>query len=468
MNDNLKNDPIEESSVGQEIDPHQQKSSLIDSLFFSTVTIVVVGVIFLVTMFISGWYIFTIKDREKDLIIAEEWVDAHQPIITSAKENKEKLNALMIEVDNAESNKSILTVELNDKKEEKRSIEIEYRRFTKEIDLNKSELNVLRESIADANVKVSTLRQEIPQLEQKVANLESKKTNLDKMVDEKEKELRKLEGEFIMYTGQIEVQKKNLETIDGVNTDFSRIQGRLKAAAEIIERNEQKLSSNLESQISILERHNQTISEQTSELKAVNNSFKSAGITINDLNNDLNSEITDLERHNQTISEQTSELKAINNSFKNAGITIKDLNNDLNSEITDLKVSVSGIQSSSKTIATVSNDVQYSKNEMANAAKSATSSSEIFSDKIKILSKDLTSLTETYRGFTDDIEKLIQLISASDKVIKRLDNQANKFRSSLDEETIKQFKIDIKNISNELTEIKKQIEIFKSKDLKEG
>ena len=117
MNDTVKNDQQENTEVTQERNLDQEESSLIDSLFFSTSTIALIGVAFLVAMFISGWYIFSLKDRQVELIKAKEWVDAHESIIISAKENQERLNALQDTIAKTQAEKNNHLVILNDTKE---------------------------------------------------------------------------------------------------------------------------------------------------------------------------------------------------------------------------------------------------------------------------------------------------------------------------------------------------------------
>ena len=101
MNDTINSKQKEDPIISEDTNSNQKNSSsLIDSLFFSSATIGIVGAVFLITMFISGWYIFTLKDRETELIRAQEWVNAHESIILSAKENQEKLNILKKEYNN--------------------------------------------------------------------------------------------------------------------------------------------------------------------------------------------------------------------------------------------------------------------------------------------------------------------------------------------------------------------------------
>ena len=160
MSEKPNNDSTNESTINKEQNRQQKKRSLLDSLFFSTTAIAIIGAIFFISMFLSGWYIFTIKDREADLIKAKEWVEGHQTIINSAKENQKILNDLILEVNEAVSEKRILLVDIEDKKSELKSVEKDFNRLTKELELKKDELNVLRENISKNEVTKSSLTKE--------------------------------------------------------------------------------------------------------------------------------------------------------------------------------------------------------------------------------------------------------------------------------------------------------------------
>jgi len=426
MNENLNTDPTEEPRVNENLDMQQKKISLINSLFFSTTTIIIIGIIFLLSMFISGWYIFTIKDRESDLIKAKEWVDGHQTIINSAKENQNKLNALILDVNDAVAEKRILLVELEDKKNDLKSIENDYNKLIKELELNRTELMVLQENMAKAYVTISSLNKEIPNLEMERSSLNAKITDMELKVKKKQNDLTQkendfmqLEGKFEMLQGQIMVQTNNLKTINNVNSDFLIVQKRLQDAADKIESNEQKTAANLKLQIS------------------------------------------ELEKHTQTFVEQVDDLKAINSLVRNAGTEINDLNKDLKGDLTDLNNSIVNIKSTSETIDNLSNNFQKSETQFENAAKSISSSGNNFSKKIEEISEEITELTEKYKRAIKNLAQLNSLIDESEKTITSLDRQTEKFQESIDEKSIEELKTYINEISNELIDLNKQIKILR-------
>ena len=95
-----------------------EKEKLINRLFFSTPILLVIFTIFLITMFVSGWYVFTLKDREVKLEKAAQWIERSKEIINAAKQSQARLNDLKIEVTKAEADKNIILKDItneNDK-----------------------------------------------------------------------------------------------------------------------------------------------------------------------------------------------------------------------------------------------------------------------------------------------------------------------------------------------------------------
>ena len=63
-------------------------------------------------MFASGWYVFTLKDREVELEKAALWIEKSSEIIEETKKNQALLNNLKIDLNNATATKKILLEEI--------------------------------------------------------------------------------------------------------------------------------------------------------------------------------------------------------------------------------------------------------------------------------------------------------------------------------------------------------------------
>ena len=67
-----------------------EKEKLINRLFFSTPILLIIFTIFLITMFVSGWYVFTLKDREVKLEKAAQWIERSKEIIERAQKQRSR------------------------------------------------------------------------------------------------------------------------------------------------------------------------------------------------------------------------------------------------------------------------------------------------------------------------------------------------------------------------------------------
>ena len=85
-----------------------KKEKLINRLFFSTPILLITFAVFLISMFASGWYVFSLKDREVELEKAAQWIEKSREIIEDTKKNQALLNNLKIDLNNATATKKIL------------------------------------------------------------------------------------------------------------------------------------------------------------------------------------------------------------------------------------------------------------------------------------------------------------------------------------------------------------------------
>ena len=92
-----------------------KKEKLINRLFFSTPILLVTFAIFLITMFASGWYVFTLKDREVELGELAQLIERSAEIIEDTKKNQVLLNDLIIKVNKATADKKIILSEIANK-----------------------------------------------------------------------------------------------------------------------------------------------------------------------------------------------------------------------------------------------------------------------------------------------------------------------------------------------------------------
>ena len=102
-----------------------KKEKLINKLFFSTPILLITFVVFLISMFASGWYVFTLKDREVKLEKAAQWIERSKGIIEETKKSQALLDRLKIDLNNAAASKKILDDEIAINTEKSARIQIE-------------------------------------------------------------------------------------------------------------------------------------------------------------------------------------------------------------------------------------------------------------------------------------------------------------------------------------------------------
>ena len=90
-----------------------EKRSLIDSFFLSTTSVVLIGFVFLITMFISGNYIFNINQEKIKIEKAKQWIESAKALEIKAKENQQKITELDLEIIEKSGDAARLKTEIN-------------------------------------------------------------------------------------------------------------------------------------------------------------------------------------------------------------------------------------------------------------------------------------------------------------------------------------------------------------------
>ena len=71
---------------------NKNTDKLLNSFFYSTTTVVAGGIFFLISMFVIGWYVISMKDRESEIKIAEAKINDLQGLIQDVKIKQDQLN----------------------------------------------------------------------------------------------------------------------------------------------------------------------------------------------------------------------------------------------------------------------------------------------------------------------------------------------------------------------------------------
>ena len=159
-----------------------KKEKLINRLFFSTPILLITSAIFLISMFASGWYVFTLKDREVELEKAAQWIERSKEIFEDTKKSQVLLNKLKIDLNNATAEKDILLNEITINKEKLARTLSEEQQKRSELDSTKQQIKINQKRIADDQTKIKNLNAMMPNLEQGFENLKSKNEDLERNV----------------------------------------------------------------------------------------------------------------------------------------------------------------------------------------------------------------------------------------------------------------------------------------------
>jgi chromosome segregation ATPase len=170
-----------------------EKEKLINRLFFSTPILLVIFTIFLITMFVSGWYVFTLKDREVKLEKAAQWIERNKEIINAAKQSQARLNDLKIEVTKAEADKNIILKDITNENDKLTRTKTEENQKRAELDSSIQKIKFNQKQIAVDEAKIIKLMNEKPALEQQLKNLESQNEDLERDVSKRKIEIQRLD-----------------------------------------------------------------------------------------------------------------------------------------------------------------------------------------------------------------------------------------------------------------------------------
>ncbi len=319
----------DQENINQEIDENKvqketvdiDKTSFIDSLFFSTGTIAVLGIVFVVTSFICGWYVFTLSDREKQIVENENWINAHENIIMSAQNHQQKLTVLMDSIPRIEAKKQNLQSQIDDQNESLISMESVYNQLNAEAEQRRAEITSLRVEIGDARAEISSLNNERPELEQRVINLRSDRTVLNRDINSSSEELRVIREQRDGAQGQYTRLLSSVSTFNNViDPDLSDARSRIIRAAsdlETISSDVESSSSNLDDEISDLENYNNRMRIETESLSQVSQ-------TTNNLSESLTNSNRQLENRLTSLNQSTGDLQNVVNKMKEVSDNIED------------------------------------------------------------------------------------------------------------------------------------------------
>jgi len=420
MSDQNNIDEIEENQLDQTNNESDNQTNLIDSLFLSGFGISIIGAIFLVLMFISGSFVFSLYNEKSKIEQAQVWIKSYDGIIESAKKQKRLLTALENKVSNLSAEKKSLTIDVADLENAKDKFDREYKRLKNEILSKNDELKLIKDKLTNNNLRFSSITDQLPDLEREIDNLTNKKFEADEKYqrsndryNEKTNELNEINGRISAAKGEKDRLVVSLSTISDINSDFNNVRLSIGRAA-----------NDLEEQLRLIERSNENFQNQYNSLNDINDNAK---IKFEELSSELQNIL-------RSIGSQATELDRTNNKLKGFSNAAEDITSDL-------KNSETSVRSLNRNI----NDVVKEINELGNQAN-------ILSNNI-----EQTSISEDLKNSETSVRSLNRNINDVIGEIDELGDQANMLSNNIEQTSISDLQKSVEDILSKLSAIDDQL-----------
>lgn len=355
MSDQENNNFQTESKTEETLIGKLANSSIIDSLYFSTGTIAALGIVFLISTFICGWYVFTLSDREIQIQKSEESLRNYDKIIESAKIKQTEENNLIMSIAEKKSDVAKLKIDADVYAKAKSTSQSEFDRLKEENAQYRTKLDVAQRELATARSQIPDLTTTIYDLEQNVEDL----------------------------TAQIDIRKQELSTIEDRHGNFNNILLSTKVKLDKI--------NGLENNFSGAYKEIQSIITQLEKMQS----------TIQSSSTDLGDQISELADNNIRISEETNTLKEVNKDALKATSKIQDISQKLNGSKTHIETLTTSITSADRAL-----------NLLVRQAE--TFQITINEESIEEINKSIETIANQFEGLKEDIEKEIEMLKSKE------------------------------------------------------
>ena len=334
MSDQENNNSQTESNTEEVLDDKLANSSIIDSLFFSTGTIAALGIVFLVSIFICGWYIFTLSDREIQIQKSEESLRNYDKIIESAKIKQTEEKNLIMSIAEKKSDVAKLKMDADIYTKAKSTSQSEFDRLREENAQYRTKLDVAQKELANAKAQIPDLTNTIYDLEQNVEDLTAQ-------IDVRRTELKSMEDKHGTFNNILLSTKTRLDKINVVESNFSEAYKEIQNIISQLEKMQltiQSSSTDLEVQISELADNNIRISKEAN--------------TLNTVNKDAMNATSEMQDFSQKLKFTETNVKTLTNSINSADQALDLLVKQ--AETFQISINEESIQEINKSIETIS------------------------------------------------------------------------------------------------------------------
>ena len=427
----------DQENINQEIDENKvqketvdiKKTSFIDSLFFSTGTIAVLGIVFVVTSSICGWYVFTLSDREIQIQKSEESLRDYDKILETAKIKKVEEQNLIMSIAEKKSDVAKLKMDTDVYTKAKSTSQTEFNKLEEENNKYRTILEVVQGRLANANAQ-------IPDLTSKIYDLEQEVKDLTAQIDVRKTELKRMTDKHGSFNDILLSTQSRLDKINTVESNFSEAQKEINSIISQLEKMKisiQSSSTDLKSQISDLESYNNS---------------------INNSHNKLESELTSIESSTRNLGSAAEEMTLISDGLEAIQSQVEISSSNLNEEISDLENYNNRMGQVSQTTNNLSESLTNSNRQLANRLTRLNQST---GDLQKVVTQ-LREVSDNIEDSEGSFEDLTNTIETADRALADLVSQVNRFQKDIDDDSIKKINESIEEISKELKDLKENLE----------
>ncbi len=365
LNGNLQS-PIEKKKTRERSDTGSK--TFIDSVFLSSSLLVLMTVIVVIAIFVMGYFVFSLKDREVKLAIDREWLSNSEEIIQTAKIYQKRLTALRDTVPKIEATKATLLFEEEAAKADLQRTINQLNHAIAEQNEVSSSLEEKRKSVAASEGRKSELNDQLPPLEQNILNLLAQQTSLREDIRIRQSDLSSLDGKVNATRAELDALVSKVKTIASVDSNFSNIKRGLNTVLtdlNAVRARAENTTSNLAIQVTNLSDYNSAISIEKSLLVSTNQSLTSAANTMDRTNTQIGTEVVKLQNSNNALNEASNNADELNRRLTVSQQSIDNLITAINSTSGQLDQLSSSARSSRNTLASNSTDILNDINSMS-------------------------------------------------------------------------------------------------------
>jgi len=347
---------VDKTNVTKRIDTRNR--AFLDSVFFSSSTIIAMAVLVIISIFIMSWYVFSLKDREVQILKNQEWIDSSGVIIASAQKSYNEWMQLQDTIPRIKVTKQLLLQDVINVQNDHTKYGNELREIQAQITEKTALLRVRNQEIADAGNQLDDLRDRIPSLEKDNIYLERKKTRFQNEIDERIVLLDDLDENVREANNQLSEIK--LQKISMAESDLNQIRSNLNnliTQFAVLQKDLQTSSTDLSSKVITFDGQSSQLDKEISTIQRTALSLQSSSQSISASTEQLNAESTGLQENNRVLKSVVDDLSDLSLKIGRSKTSINSLTKIIDTTQEDIDQLARAVRSSQISIESETEDI---------------------------------------------------------------------------------------------------------------